>query len=346
MSFIKHSTSNSEAQAMNSIRLDTPKSNCTEVRIAGKTLYVPSAEICGRTVVVTGNSLRMATVKDEELLEGPIISNPGAFVEEIRSSGLRADIFSFSQGLTDVTPRHRYHREWDNAAVLPITSYDDWLKAQVEYDVRKAVKKASRVGVIVTAVEFDDAFVRGVVEIYNETPIRQGRRFWHYQKDFEMIRHELSTYLERSEFIAAYYQDELIGFIKMVYVDRLAKTLHVISKIAHYDKKPTNALLAKAVEICERKGVTGLVYGNFVYDNAGSSLTEFKRRSGFEKLSFPRYYVPLTTKGKIALKLELQHGVKALLPQSAAKALRSIRSAVYRYLPKRSMQEKLTAPAD
>jgi hypothetical protein len=280
----------------------------------------------------------MAAVKDEELVEGEIVHDPVAFIEEMRKSALRADIFSFAQKLPDVTPRHSYFIEWDNAAVVPITTYGDWLKNRVEYDVRKALKKATKLGVTVRSARFDDNFVRGIVSIYNDSPVRQGKAFWHYQKDFETVKHENSTYLERSEFIGAYYQDELIGFIKMVYVDRIAATLQVISKPSHYDKKSTNALLAKAIEICEQKGMTHLVYGNYVYTDASSSLTEFKRRSGFEKVLFPRYLVPLTFKGKVAMKLGLHRGIKGLIPENLLRVLLKARAKFYAAVSRRSRQ--------
>ena len=42
------------------------------------------------------------------------------------------------------------------------------------------------------------------------------------------------------------------------------------------------------------------MYCNYVYNDPNSSLTEFKRRNGFEKVLLPRYYIPLTLKGKLA----------------------------------------------
>ena len=71
----------------------------------------------------------------------------------------------------------------------------------------------------------------------------------------------------------------------------------------HFDKRPTNALIAKAVEICEQRGFAYLTYCNYVYNDPDSSLTEFKRRNGFEQVLVPRYYIPLTLQGRIALKL-------------------------------------------
>ena len=184
--------------------------------------------------------------------------------------------------------------------------------------------------------EYDDAFVRGIMSIYNESPIRQGRRFWHYGKDFEMVKKENGTFLERSEYVGAFLGDELIGFIKMVYVDQMACTLQVISKQQHHDKKPTNALIAEAVQICENKAVTHLMYGSYNYDGRETSLTEFKRRNGFRPVVYPRYYVPLTAKGNLAMRLRLHHGVKKLIPRRLVERLRDVRSLFYRHRVSRS----------
>ena len=108
----------------------------------------------------------------------------------------------------------------------------------------------------VKTVELDDALIQGITEIYNETPVRQGKPFPHYGKDFSTVKSETSTLLDRSEFIGAYHGNELIGFIKLVYLGNIASILNIVSKNAHYDKRPTNALIAKAVEICSQKGIS------------------------------------------------------------------------------------------
>jgi hypothetical protein len=223
---------------------------------------------------------------------------------------------------------------------VPLTTYKDWLEKRVEYDVRKAIKKSAKLGVIVKSVEFNDAFVQGIVDIYSESSIRQGKAFWHYGKDFDTVKRESQTYLEKCEFIGAYYQEELIGFIKMAYVGKIAATIHVIAKKQHFDKKATNALLAKAVEICEQKGATHLMYGNYVYHDPASSLTEFKRRNGFEKVLLPRYYIPLTIKGRIALRLGLHHGLSGMIPEKARKFLINVRTAIHTRSQKPARKEQ------
>ena len=301
----------------------------TEVRIKGEALSVPSVEIGGRTVITTGKWLRVAAVRDEELVEGDTVADPESFISRVRESGLKADLFTFAQRLPDVTPKHGYHIEWENAAVLPITSCAHWWKAQAEYSIRKGVNRAKKLGVTVTVADFNDQLVEAICRIYNETPVRQGKAFWHYGKDYQSIRRALATYLDRSLFIGAYHDGELIGFMKTTSVNGTATMTQILSAKRHFDKRPNNALIAKAVEICESQRMSHLIYGSFVYYDPDSSLTEFKRRSGFEAVPLPRYYVPLTVKGKIALKLGLHRGVAVNVPRPLFRRFLKIRSLWY-----------------
>ena len=96
----------------------------------------------------------------------------------------------------------------------------------------------------------------------------------------------------------------------MVYVDNNATLFHILATNKHYDKRPMNALVAKAVEVCDQKKLCYLIYGQFTYGNKDqSSLAEFKRRNGFEQINFPRYYVPLTLKGRCFLRLGFHKGI-------------------------------------
>ena len=61
-----------------------------------------------------------------------------------------------------------------------------------------------------------------------------------------------------------------------------------------------------------------------------SSLVEFKRRNGFERLDFPRYYLPLTLKGRIYVALRLYRGAVGLLPAPVLRLVLKIRRRVLR----------------
>jgi hypothetical protein len=133
--------------------------------------------------------------------------------------------------------------------------------------------------------------------------------------------------LDRSVLVGVYLQDELIGFMRMILVDTVASIIQILSKVKHFDKRPTNLMLAKAVELCEQKGIGHLVYCSYVYNDPKSSLTEFKRRNGFEPVLLPRYYVPLTLRGAFALRLNLHRGLVRLIPTPVLTRLRTLRAS-------------------
>jgi hypothetical protein len=106
--------------------------------------------------------------------------------------------------------------------------------------------------------------------------------------------------------------------------------MQILSKDAHRNKRPMNALIAKAVELCEAKGCSHLVYGSYRYAQGADSVTAFKHRNGFEEILVPRYYVPLTTKGRLALYLRLHRGAKERVPDPVLLWLKRLRALIYR----------------
>jgi hypothetical protein len=301
-----------------------------EIRVSGKIFHVPSAEICGRTVVVIGKSIRTAEVKDEAVVEGVVIEDPNSFITKLKESGLQADIFTFAQRPPDITPRYDYHWEWDNWAAISTTCFKDWWENLPQVS-RKNVRRSARRGVVVKVIPFDEDLVKGVHRIYNSIRVRDGRLFWHYGEEVDRVRQGLATYLDRSNFIGAYLGEDLIGFVKMVCVDHVAMLFHIISMDEHYDKRPQNALIAKAAEVCEQNGISHLIYGKFIYGNKRrSSLVEFKRRNGFQQVNFPRYYIPLTPLGDLCVRLRLYRGFSGLVPEPILRVILSCRAWYYK----------------
>src|SRR5436190_15983498 len=142
-----------------------------EVRFAGKTFYVPSAEICGRTVVVTGKWIWTAQVKDEEVVEGVIVADPESFVTKLKESELKADVFTFAQRPPETTPKYDYHLEWDNWAAVRTTCFKDgW--DNLPQEPRQHVRRGARRRVVLGIVSVDDHLGTGGHRIYNETPGR------------------------------------------------------------------------------------------------------------------------------------------------------------------------------
>jgi hypothetical protein len=304
----------------------------TEVNLAGNIRNVDTIQVQGATLVASGRYPKIAAIKDEEWQEGDLLPRLGELITDLkRHNDLEADLFTFTQKPTDPTPRFEFYYEWDNIAAVPIVSFSEWWANRVSTDLRCDVRKAAKRGVSVRLVPFNDSLVRAIMEIYNETPVRQGRPFWHYNKPYDAVKAENATYLGRSEFLGAFVGEELVGFAKIVYVDHIARLMQILSKDTHRKNRPMNALIAKAIELCGTRGCTHLTYGKYRYPQGADSVTAFKQRNGFEELLVPRYYVPLTTKGAVALRLRLHRGAKGLAPGPVLRALKRLRATVYRH---------------
>jgi hypothetical protein len=295
-------------------------------------------EVCGREVCIEGRVLRIAHLHGDTFR---FIDDPASLVNGLQACGARVDLFTFAQRLSETKPKFSYPVEWENAAMLPVSTFQHWWTHQLRSYPRNRARQAEKRGVILRETPFDDSLVAGIREIYNECPIRQRRRFPHYGKDFETVRREEATFLDSSIFIGAYFEDKLIGFVKLVPDETRTQAglMNILSMVKHKDKAPTNALIAHAVRACASRGIQHLVYSKFDYGKERDSLRDFKERNAFRRVDTPRYYVPLTALGRAALLLGLHHRMSERIPDAVASRLRALRSVWYerRY---RSMVEE------
>jgi hypothetical protein len=214
----------------------------------------------GRKVVVEGRLCRVAHVDGEGY---KFLADPESAIAALRGSNTRADLFMFLQKLPEPSPQYPYLFEWDNFAVLPVSTFDHWWSEQIGFKARNKAKQAGKKGIVVREVPFDDSLVRGIWEIYNEVPVRQGRRFPHYGKSLEAVRAMSGTFLDSSVFIGAFDGDKLIGFIKLTMDDARTQAglMHILSLISYRDKAPTNALVAPILRASHSMGRGGVSSG-------------------------------------------------------------------------------------
>lgn len=290
--------------------------NISEIYVKGKWVRVPALDVNDKTIVIRGRWLKMAGIRNEEWLETEL-EDPERCVRELkkqRPRGGRADIFTFTQKLPATLPKYQYPMEWGSVAAIRLASFKEWWE-KLPQATRKNVRRSQKRGVVVTVREFDDDLVRELVELNNDSPMRQGVRNVQYGKPFDQVKKDFSSFLDRSDFICAYLGSELIGFLKVVYRGEVASILNLLPKTGHDDKRPANAMVAKLVELCAAKGVSYLTYGMFNYGNKRESpLREFKIRNGFGEILVPRFYVPLTRWGTLCMKLKFHRGLLGILP--------------------------------
>jgi len=295
------------------------ESGSSEIGYKGRYLKVKSLRIDGRTVIIRGRILKKAQLLEEEHED---VGDPETLIDGLRATDRRPDIFTFKQRYPDSSPRFGFPRTTQEIAVLTVSSLEDWLSKQVSLNTKRAIIKAKKSGLQVRQVPFDRAFAEGMKAIFDESPARQGKAFWHYGKDLATIESEFSRYLFREDIIGAYWQDRLVGFLFLNRTDRYAMPTQILASLEHRDKGVVSALLAKAIEICIERRIPAIIYGSW----QEGGLTEFKRRNGFVKVEIPRYFVPLTRKGAIAARLRLHRGWAQILPPPLKKVLMDLRT--------------------
>jgi len=226
----------------------------------------------------------------------------------------------------DSEPKFNYYnKEWRQIAALQFSTYKFWWEKQNNRNARRMVKWAREQGVVVSEVPFTDDLVRGMMEIFNQSPIRRGKPMRHYGKSFETVKEEMGVDLAKSIFVAAHYQNELIGIFKFMLFDRYALITIILDKTAHRDKAPMNAMISKVVEICIERKAPYLIYNLW----RSGSYRQFQQSNGFVNMPVPEYYVPLTFKGRLALLMRLHKGIKGLLPDKVYVWLLGFRAKWY-----------------
>src|ERR1700723_630905 len=121
-------------------------------------------KVTDRDIKITGLLIRIARIDGDKYR---FLDNPEPIIEGLRRLGTRVDLFTFMQPLADASPRHSYPMEWDNFAVIHVTTFEKWWSDQIGFKARNKAKQAEKRGVVLQEVPFSDELARGIWEIYN-----------------------------------------------------------------------------------------------------------------------------------------------------------------------------------
>ncbi len=136
-----------------------------------------SVEVNGKKVIIEGAFPRIGRLEQEWYDD---VDDPESLINALCYTEHAPDILTFWQRLPDTQPKYLYKMGLDRIAALPIRSYSFWFDKQIDAAARNKVRKAAKKGIIVKPATFDDHFIEGMTSIFNETPVRQGRRYLHY----------------------------------------------------------------------------------------------------------------------------------------------------------------------
>ncbi len=274
--------------------------------------------IANKEIAVRGKLFRTARLRHEwcDFFEDPLVA-----IEQFKNGARVADVLTFVPEVYGARPAYPFQKETASVAVLTFANFKTWWD-NMGFKARNKTRKAQKAGVELRMDALTDDFAKGVEGIYNESPTRQGRRFFHYGKKAPAIKEELTSFIERCYLVGAYFNGELIGFMKLFQGENILRTVHIVAKLSYRDKCVMDALIAKAVELCDEKAVQHLQYGSWTDGGVGT----FRIKHGFQKVDVPRYFVPLTGWGALMLRLNMHLPLRERLPQSLVEALKNLRS--------------------
>jgi hypothetical protein len=278
-----------------------------------------------QTFVISGRFAKTASLRKDKEEWMQDVRDPEEVIRSLRTAPVKIDLLRFWQRIPETEPKFGYYKEWRDVAAIPITTYKAWFEKQISPKARNKIRKTEKYGVAIQETTLDDELVDGIMQIFNQSPVRRGKRFWHYGKDFETVKKEMSLDLDQSLFVTAYYRNELIGFVKLLLADRYALLTLILDKMGHRDKAPMNGMIAKAVEICAARRLPYLVY--YMWRRGGHA--DFQESTGFQKIPIAEYFVPLTLRGAVTLRVGLHRGIRGLIPDRAMARLLELRAKYY-----------------
>jgi hypothetical protein len=311
------------------------------VRVKGVPRLFNAVRVKEQTFVISGSIIRTAALRKEkeEWLED--LENPDHVVHLLKKSPAKVDLLRFWQRIPESKPKFKYYYEWRDIAAIPVSTYKHWFTKQISPKARNKIRKSEKYGVRIQESTVTDQLVDGIMGIFNQSPVRRGKPFWHYGKDFPTVKQEMSLDASRSTFVVAYFQDELIGFIKLLFSDRYAMITLILDKTNHRHKAPMNGMLAKAVEICADRGIPYITYTVWRRGEHG----QFQESNGFEKIRVPEYFVPLSLVGRLALAVGLHKGLKEALPERVIVYLLELRRRWYVFKVDKAMASRSSGGA-
>ena len=99
--------------------------------------------VSGRDVRIAGRFLRIARLDADKY---QFLDDPEPMLRALRKCGIRIDLFTFMQRLPETSPKYAYPMEWDNLAVLPVSTFDHWWTQQIGFKARNRARQAERRG--------------------------------------------------------------------------------------------------------------------------------------------------------------------------------------------------------
>jgi hypothetical protein len=224
-------------------------------------------------------------------------------VEEAKSLGADILVFCDRPWMGETTKFPRSDRL--QIALLSFNSFDDWF-SKIEKYRRNEVRKSAKEGVeLRPLVEPSLSEAQQILDLYRESPFREGRYFvgyhsWNLRRVMEKFRtnDSLATSI-------ALYDGTIVGVAKSKFKGEVAVLDSILSRLSirRRVRGVATSLLASQVQMLSSRGVKHVEYGKL---GVGlHSLDHFKTSNGFRSVPIDYNYLLLTRRARLCAKFGL-----------------------------------------
>ena len=129
-----------------------------QISVTGQMKSVPAWRVGDLAVIVTGSLIKVAEIFDAYWLEADRLPDPRDVVQRLSTVAGKPDLFTFTQRVPETEPKFDFHLDWDNVAVIPVSTHAHWLQKQISPATRRNVKTSEKKGVVVRISPFDEQY--------------------------------------------------------------------------------------------------------------------------------------------------------------------------------------------
>ena len=257
-------------------------------------------------------------------------------VEEAKTMG--ADVLIFNDRPWMGEPIQLAHHDDLSIALLSFNGYEDWFSS-LPRRKRKDIRNAGEEGVeILPIIKPSASEANEIVDLYRESPFREGRYFIAY--DSWTSRRAMEKFRTDDKVVSnvAVYRGKIVGAARATFKEEVAVSNSILSSLALRARvRGVPALLLAAhVRALSSRGVRYLKYGHIGLGL--DSLDHWKLSHGFRPVRVSYNYVLLTRKARVCARFGLHRPREMVFSTTLRFATPSL-GLIQRHLPLRMIQK-------
>ena len=144
------------------------------IRIRGVPVQFDAVRVGNQTFIISGKFAKTASLRRDKNEWFEDVHNPEEVIRALKTAPVKIDLLRFWQRVPETEPKFGYYKEWRHIAAIPIKDYQSWFKKKISPKARNKIRKSEKFGVVIRESEFGDELVRGIMEIFNQSPVRRA----------------------------------------------------------------------------------------------------------------------------------------------------------------------------